>query len=226
MKKKNLIVFDIDDTLTSSEKKHTDSLLFAMDNMGIKNVDTDWRNYANATDSYIVKTNFERVFQKDFSLELLKDFEKVMTDHFVTYPDSKEVLGAKKIVDFFEKETNYGVCFATGSLFQPALLKLEQAGIIFSEEVLETSNQIYTREGIVSSAIDKAKKYYNVTDFDHIISFGDGLWDVTTAENLGLHFVGVNKRNVEDFKKQKVLYHIEDWTSFDLNKAEEIFKIN
>ncbi|WP_299677611.1 HAD family hydrolase [uncultured Tenacibaculum sp.] len=226
MKKKNLIVFDIDDTLTSSEKKHTDSLLFAMDNMGIKNVDTDWRNYANATDSYIVKKNFERVFQKDFSLELLEDFEKVMTDHFVTYPDSKEVLGAKKIVDFFEKETNYGVCFATGSLFQPALLKLEQAGIIFSQDVLETSNQIYTREGIVSSAIDKAKKYYDVTDFDHVISFGDGLWDVTTAENLGLHFVGVNKRNVEDFKKQNVLYHIEDWTSFDLNRAEEIFKIN
>mgnify|MGYP001791351648 CR=1 FL=1 len=226
MKKKNLIVFDIDDTLTSSEKKHTDSLLFAMDNMGIKNVDTDWRNYANATDSYIVKKNFERVFQKDFSLELLEDFEKVMTDHFVTYPDSKEVLGAKKIVDFFEKETNYGVCFATGSLFQPALLKLEQAGIVFSQDVLETSNQIYTREGIVSSAIDKAKKYYNVTDFDHIISFGDGLWDVTTAENLGLHFVGVNKRNVEDFKKQNVLYHIEDWTSFDLNRTEEIFKIN
>ena len=226
MKKKNLIVFDIDDTLTSSEKKHTDSLLFAMDNMGIKNVDTDWRNYANATDSYIVKKNFERVFQKDFSLELLEDFEKVMTDHFVTYPDSKEVLGAKKIVDFFEKETNYGVCFATGSLFQPALLKLEQAGIVFSQDVLETSNQIYTREGIVSSAIDKAKKYYNVTDFDHIISFGDGLWDVITAENLGLHFVGVNKRNVEDFKKQNVLYHIEDWISFDLNRAEEIFKIN
>ncbi|WP_442265291.1 HAD family hydrolase [Tenacibaculum sp. ZS6-P6] len=226
MKKKNLIVFDIDDTLTSSEKKHTDSLLFAMDNMGIKNVDTDWRNYANATDSYIVKKNFERVFQKDFSLELLEDFEKVMTDHFITYQDSKEVLGAKNIVDFFEKETVYGVCFATGSLFQPALLKLKQAGILFSEEVLETSNQIYTREGIVSSAIDKAKKYYGVTNFDHIISFGDGLWDVTTAENLGLHFVGVNKRNVEDFRKQNVLYHVEDWTSFDLNKAEEIFKIN
>ncbi len=226
MKKKNLIVLDIDDTLTSSEKKHTDALVFAMYQMGIKSVDTDWRNYANATDSYIVKRNYERAFQKEFSIELLENFEKVMTSHFITYPDSKEVLGAKKSVDFFEKETNYGVCFATGSLLQPALLKLQQAGISFAEEVLETSNGIYTREGIVSSAIAKAKKYYNVSDFDQIISFGDGLWDVTTAKNLGLHFVGVNNRNLEDFKQQNVLYHIEDWTDFDLNNAEEIFKIN
>ncbi len=226
MKKKNLFVLDIDDTLTSSEKKHTDSLLFAMAQMGIKEVDTDWRNYANATDSYIVKKNYEKTFNKPFSLDLLEDFEKVMTTHFLGYKNSKEVNGAKKMVEFITNETNFGVCFATGSLLKPALLKLQQAEINFSEEVLEASNTIYTREEIVQSAINKAKDFYGVSSFDHIVSFGDGLWDVTTAKNLGVHFVGVNTRNVGDFKAQKVQYHINDWSEFDLKTLENIFNIN
>ncbi|WP_299834640.1 HAD hydrolase-like protein [uncultured Tenacibaculum sp.] len=226
MKKKNLIVFDIDDTLTSSDQKHIDALLFGMKNIGIDNVDTDWRNYANATDSFIIKTNYEKTFNKDFSLDLLNDFEEVMTNRFLTHPDSKEITGARKIVDFLIHETNYGVCFATGSLLKPALLKLEQAEITFSEKLLETSNTIYTREEIVASAIEKAKKYYEVDDFEHVISFGDGLWDATTAKNLDLHFVGVNEKNLADFKKQNVQYCISDWEDFDIEKAEKIFNIN
>ena len=96
----------------------------------------------------------------------------------------------------------------------------------FSEKLLETSNTIYTREEIVASAIEKAKKYYGIDDFEHIISFGDGLWDATTAENLGLHFVGVNEKNLADFKKQNVQYCISDWEDFDIEKAEKIFNIN
>ena len=226
MKKENLIVLDIDDTLTSSDEKHVASLLFAMKNMGIENVDTDWRKYKNATDSYILKANYERVFKKDFNFYVIQEFEKVMTEHFLTFEDSKEIKGAKQVVDFFINETNYGVCFATGSLLNPALLKLQQANISFVPDVLEVSNTILTREEIVTSAINKAKKYYGVNDFENIISFGDGLWDVTPAENLGVHFVGVNTKNIEDFKKQKVQYHINDWTEFDIKKTEQIFKIH
>ncbi len=225
MEKKHLVVLDIDDTLTSSEKKHTDSLLFAMREFGIVEVDTDWRNYANATDSYIFKTNYEKTHSKEFSLDLIKEFEEIMTSHFLSYKDSEEILGASSVVDFFLNETNYGVCYATGSLLQPALLKLKQAEIPFYSDVLEVSNTIFTREEIVKSAINKAEHYFKVERFEQIISFGDGLWDATTAENLGVHFVGVNTKNVEDFKKQGVQYHINTWNDFDLQKTEEIFKI-
>ncbi len=226
MKKRKLIVLDIDDTLTSSEEKHTNSLLYAMDKFGIKNVDTDWRNYANATDSYIFKVNYEKTFNKEFSLEIIPEFEKIMTDYFIGFPDSKEVLGAKKIVDFFIEKTDYGVCFATGSILKPAYLKLEQAGVEFDKEVLEASNTIFTREKIVQSAINKAKIFYKVEDFEHVISFGDGLWDVTTAANLDLHFVGVNTKNVEDFKKKNVKYHINNWEDFSLDEVEKVFNIS
>ncbi|TYP99460.1 phosphoglycolate phosphatase-like HAD superfamily hydrolase [Tenacibaculum adriaticum] len=226
MKKENLIVLDIDDTLTQSEEKHTDSLLFAMKYFGITKVDTDWRNYKNATDSYIFKDNYEKTYQNIFSFDLIEEFEKVMTERFLTYPNTTEVEGAKNTVNYLLNETNYAVCFATGSIHQPALLKLLQADINFVPEVLSSSNYIFTREEIVKSAIKEAKEYYEVSHFENIISFGDGLWDATTAKNLGLHFVGVNTKNVEDFKKQNVKYHINDWTEFDLNKTEEMFNLN
>jgi len=225
MKKENLIVLDIDDTLTSSEKKHVDALLFAMKNIGIENVDTNWKNYKNTTDTYVLKKNYEATFNKKFSLNIIDDFEEVMTSQFLTYEDTKEIKGAKDIVDFFVNETNYGVCFATGSLLQPALLKLTQANISFVPNIVETSNSMYTREKIVKSAIKKAKDYYQVSGFKNIISFGDGLWDITTAKNLGLHFVGVNSKNIKDFKEQEVKYYINDWTEFNLGKTEQIFNI-
>jgi len=226
MVKENLIVFDIDDTLTSSDDKHVKTLVYAMESMGITNIDTDWRNYKHATDSCIFKTNYERALKNAFSFDLIPDFEELMTQHFLTYKDSTEVKGAKAIVDYFINETNFGVCFATGSLLQPALLKLQQASISFVPELLAVSNDLLTREGIVTSAINKAKKYYGVSGFKHIISFGDGLWDATTAKNLGLHFVGVNTKHIEDFKKQEVKYHINDWSTFNLQKVKQIFKID
>ena len=221
MTKKNLIVLDIDDTLTKSEEKHTDSLLFAMNHFGIKQIDTDWRNYKNATDSYIFSVNYENTHQKKFSFDLIPEFESVMTERFLTFPDTPEIKGAQKIVDFFINQTNYAVCFATGSILQPAFLKLQQAKINMIPQVLESSNEIFTRENIVKSAIEKAKQYYNVSDFQHIISFGDGLWDVTTAQNLGVHFVGVNKKNISDFQKMNIKHHINDWTEFDLQETEK-----
>lgn len=226
MKKENLIILDIDDTLTQSEDKHTESLLFAMKHFGVVDVDTDWRNYKNATDSYIFKVNYEKTHQKEFSFNLIDEFEQIMTEKFLTYSDTDEVKGASKMVDFMMNQTNFGVCFATGSIHQPALLKLLQANINFVPEVLSSSNCLFTREEIVKASIQKAKEYYEVQNFNNVISFGDGLWDVTTANNLGLHFVGVNTKNVEDFKKQNVQYHINDWMEFSLDKIETIFNIN
>lgn len=225
MEKKNLIVLDIDDTLTKSEEKHTHSLLFAMKHFGITEVNTDWRTYKHASDSYIFSVNYEKTHNKPFSFELIKEFEEIMTNEFVNYPDTPEIKGAKEAVKHFVNNTNYGVCFATGSIHKPALLKLEQANINFVPDVLTSANMLFAREDIVTTSIEKAKKYYGCNEFENIISFGDGLWDVTTAKNLNLHFVGVNDKNLTDFKKMDVQYHISDWSEFDINKMEKVFGI-
>lgn len=226
MKKKHLIILDIDDTLTSSEEKHTDSLLYALEHFGITNIDTDWRNYAHATDSHIFKVNYEKTFQKDFNFDLIKEFEMKMVERFLSYEkETTEIKGASLMVDYFLKETPYAICFATGSIKEPAYLKLQQAKIEFIPDLVETSNAIFERENIVKSAIGKAKKYFKVDSFNQIISCGDGLWDVITAKNVNAHFVGINNKNAADFNKMNVPYFVEDWAHFNLRYVEELFNI-
>ena len=218
MTKKNVIVFDIDDTLTKSEEQHQTAYVNAMKHFGMTDINQDWKSYQNVTDSYILKEVFEHNFQKAFDLGMIPDFEEKMTTEMLSMQETVSILGANAIVDFFLKETDYAICFATGSLHKPAMLKLEQAGINFIPELVEASNSIYTREDIVRSAINKAQKYFQVNAFDQIISVGDGIWDLRTARNLGVHFLGIRDKNLEDFKREGIKSHITDWEDFDFDK--------
>ena len=59
MQKKNLIVFDIDDTLTKSEDQHQTAYVSTMHHFGITNINQNWKTYLHHTDSYILKENYE-----------------------------------------------------------------------------------------------------------------------------------------------------------------------
>ncbi len=221
MKKRNLIIFDIDDTLTKSENQHQIAYVKTMLDFGIKNINQDWRNYLHHTDSYILKENYEANFKIEFNFDFIPSFEEKMNALILGLPKTEEIKGASKIVDFFMKETDYAICFATGSLLKPAITKLEQANINFVPDLVEASNVLYSREGIVNSAIEKAKKYFNVKDFQNIISVGDGIWDLKTARNLGIHFLGIRDKNLADFKKEKIKSHISNWVNFDFDKIKK-----
>ena len=226
MQKKNLIVFDIDDTLTKSENQHQEAYINTMIDFGITQINQDWKSYLNITDSHILKLNFEANFNKEFNLSFIPDFERRMTERMLALSKTEEIKGASKIVDYFMKETDYAICFATGSLLQPALVKLTQANINFVPELVETSNTIYTREEIVKSAIKKAKKYFQINEFTNIISVGDGIWDLKTARNLGILFLGIRDKNLADFKRENIKSHITDWDNFDFNKIQTELEIN
>ena len=225
MKKKNLIIFDIDDTLTKSENQHQTAFVNTMINFGITEINKNWKSYKNVTDSYILKQNFETNFEKDFDISFIAEFEDKMTSLFLKEPETVEIEGAKKVVDFFMRETDYAICFATGSLLKPALIKLAQANINFVPDLVESANSIYTREDIVKSAINKAKKYFQVKEFENIISVGDGIWDLKTARNLGVHFLGIRNKNLVDFKQENIKSHIVDWTNFDFQKIKKALQI-
>lgn len=225
MKKKNLIVFDIDDTLTKSEVQHQTAYVNTMKAFGITKVNQDWKSYQNVTDSYILKENYEAAFAKAFDLSFIPEFEAEMCEAMLELPETEAIKGAETIVNFFMKETDYAVCFATGSLLIPALIKLKQANINFIPDLVEASNTIYRREDIVISAMEKAKNYFQVDEFKTIISVGDGIWDLRTAGNLGIHFLGIREKNLEDFQKENIKSHIRDWSDFDFEKIQRELKI-
>jgi phosphoglycolate phosphatase-like HAD superfamily hydrolase len=225
MKKKHLIVFDIDDTLTKSGDQHHIAYVKTMQQFGITNINQGWKNYMHHTDSFILKENYEANIDKQFDFSFIFDFEKEMTNTFLTLLKTSEISGAKKVVDFFMRKTNYAICFATGSLLQPALVKLDQAGINFVPELVVASNTIFDRETIVKKAIESAENYFQVDNFETIISVGDGIWDLRTAKNIGVHFLGIGEKNYVDFKNENIKSHINDWAKFDFKKIQQELEI-
>jgi phosphoglycolate phosphatase-like HAD superfamily hydrolase len=215
MIKENLLVFDIDGTLLDSENVHQTGFVNALHAIGVEFVNTDWESYTHLTDSFIAKQNYESDVNRGFSKEMLLQFEaefmKLIQDCSVT-----QIAGANDFLQRILKETNYAVCFATGSMLKPALLKLDRAEIEYNQGVLEASNNYFTREEIVNSAIAKAKKHFNVNDFKRIISLGDGIWDVKTAQNLGLEFIGIGIGNKEKLASQGAKYHFVNFENFDM----------
>jgi len=216
---KNLIVLDIDDTITKSEYQHQYAFTDAMKYFGINKINTNWEEYTHMTDSFILKENYETTKKKPFSFSLIEGFENVMTDTITKLDPVKEVPGAKSAVTSILENTNYGVCFATGSLWRPAMLKLTQTSIPLYENLVKGSNTYYSREEIVRSAILSAKHHYNVSKFENIISVGDGLWDLKTANNLGIHFIGIGEKNSQKFQAENIPLHISNWEGFDLKKS-------
>ena len=96
MKKRNLIVFDIDDTLTKSESQHLFAYVNTMKHFGITKINQDWKNYKNVTDSFVLKENYEANFNDLFSFDFISEFEKVMTQELEKLPPTHEIKGANK----------------------------------------------------------------------------------------------------------------------------------
>ena len=223
---KNLIVFDIDDTLTKSEFQHQTAFVETMKHFNIHDIDQNWETYTHMTDSFILKKNYERNLPNSFSLDFVDEFENQMTEAILELKPVTEIKGASIALKHILSHTDFGVCFATGSFLKPALLKLKQAGIPADHNLVVGSNSHLSREEIVKEAINTAKQFYQVASFNQIISIGDGLWDWQTAKNLELHFLGIGEKNKTDFQSKNILAHITDWTNFSLPKLLKKLQIN
>lgn len=218
----NLIVFDIDDTLTKSENQHQLAYVNTMKAFGITSINKNWSTYLHHTDSYILKENYNNNLDDSFEFSFVDDFEVKMTEQILKLKPVSEIKGAVEIIKKFNDHPDYALAFATGSFLNPAFVKLNQSGIDYHNKLVVGSNKIFDREGIVKEAINRAKEYNNVDSFDRIISVGDGIWDLKTARNLGVYFIGIGLKNYEDFKIEKIKYHIKDWENFSLNDVEKV----
>ncbi len=170
------------------------SVTKSLASLGIVDIDIDYNNYKHHTDSYALRYNYERNFETPFPNNLLDDFETDLVHQMSLFDPVKEIEGAKSLIQFF-RENQVSFCFATGALPKPAKIKLDQCDIWYDERLLATSKTHESREGFVIDAIERAKGYYAKSEFDQIISVGDGLWDLKTAQNLSLDFVGIGDKN-------------------------------
>jgi phosphoglycolate phosphatase-like HAD superfamily hydrolase len=196
---KHLFIFDIDGTLTESVTVYHQAFNEALGAFGIESYDANFNGYLHHTDSYIFRTIFETFYNKKMLPEDLERFELIINTVLIRLTEKKTIIEIKGANDFLarlEKDPNIDIAFATGSLILSTQTKLKQAGINFNPELIITSNQHETREGLVNHAIEKASQLNKVVKYDSILSFGDGKWDYETAKNLNLQFIGIANKNL------------------------------
>ena len=217
MSKRNLIVFDIDGTLTNTVQLHQAAFRKALHSIDAGIFNDQFSSYKHHTDMHIAKTIYEYGTKKDFDKAVCNRFEAHLYE-LLFADEIKEIAGSGAMIKDIEAQTDFGVCYATGSLYRPAKLKLERIGVDFEELQLAASNNIEEREKIVEKAIENAKKHYQVERFDRIISFGDGLWDLKTANNLSLEFVGIGESNKAILETNGMQRHYSDFSKMVLSE--------
>jgi len=197
-----LVVFDVDGTLVKSVK--VDTLCFVQsikDLFVIKNIDTRWHTYKTATDSGI----FEEIFKKTYSRKPkasevhrhIERFTKLLREQYLIDKNLfKEVPGSRRILAKLKAHPTWKVAIATGGWRKSTILKLAFANIDFNGLPFVTASDEKTREDIMRRCINISKTQYALSHFDKIVSVGDSTWDIKTAHNLKIGFVGLNEPSV------------------------------
>jgi phosphoglycolate phosphatase-like HAD superfamily hydrolase len=214
-----LVIFDVDGTLVASVKVDTQCFVQSIEDLfAIKNINTRWHTYKNATDSSIFEEIFEKALsRKPTSSEIRMHVEKFTKLLHVRYQQDKnlfkEIPGAQKVLANLKTHPTWKIAIATGGWQKSTVLKLTLAGIDFDRFPLVSASDEKTREDIVRKCINNSMKHYAVNHYDKIVSVGDTTWDIKTAYNLKIGFVGVNKPSV--FKYVGRCLSTKDYTDYN-----------
>jgi phosphoglycolate phosphatase-like HAD superfamily hydrolase len=215
-------IFDIDGTLTKTNDVDTQCFVkaFALE-FGIEDINTNWASYGHTTDSGITLQIFQeflgRVPEESELSRLQHRFVDLLRECYTA--DNTlfaEVAGATVMLRKLRETEDWAIALATGGWCASACMKLDSAGLDVGQLPTASADDGISREDIVKTAISRAKKLYAQSDFEKIVCIGDGIWDVLTAVQLQLGFVGVacgeQKRTLQNAGVEQV---IEDFVNFD-----------
>ncbi len=192
-----LAILDIDGTLTDTSR--VDEICFTRavaETHGVVDIGASWTNCPHVSDSGVAHQIFLDHFNReptDDDLSPLKArfFDLLHQHHEMDSAHFAEIPGARQMVARLERKDDWVITIATGCWLGSAKMKLAAAGIELERFPGGFAEDARPREGIVQAAIERARRHYGVGQFAKVVSVGDGLWDVRTAANLGLDFVGI-----------------------------------
>ncbi len=206
------VMFDIDGTLVDSNE--VDAICFVRsieEEFDIADIDARWETYKHATDSGIFEEIFERAFaSKPSGREIrrhIERFSNLLEEHYSQ--DSAmfaEIGGAGAVLKKLKDHPEWKIGIATGAWRESALFKLRSAGLDVRGIPLVTGSDAKSREEILLGCIEDSKACYGADKFEKIVSVGDAVWDLKTANKLGVGFVAINEpQKFIDFPDCKVL---------------------
>lgn len=217
----NLAIFDIDGTLT--ETNDVDTVCFVQafaETHSITEINTNWAEYPHATDSgvsfQLFNERFGRAPEENELLKFKNRFVSLLEEHRAQNPSLfAEIAGASSILTRLSRESKWKVAIASGCWRDTAVLKLKAARIKTNEFPAAFAEDGLSREEILRATVLKAQRAYFQSNFNKIVSIGDGLWDVRTAHNLNFPFLGVGRGEHEQMLRQAGATHvIRDFTDY------------
>jgi phosphoglycolate phosphatase-like HAD superfamily hydrolase len=218
----NLLVFDVDGTLTATNEVDTRCFARAfLEVFGIA-LDTSWDIYPHRTDSGIIYHSFSQHFRRaptDVELDLFRErFLILLEREWRAAPRNfAAIAGATAAFTRIAQQQHYALAVATGGWRASALFKLEKAGVPVAGLPAAFADDAAEREEITRIAISRAGVHHQ-QKFERIILVGDSDCDVATAGRLGLAFVGIaaeaNDAVLRAAGAQFVLRDYEDFTTF------------
>jgi len=196
---RRLAVFDIDGTLTDSHDLDSACYRQALSEVfGFSTVagEYQWSDFPDVTDSAILGTLVERHRGRDVDRDELERFEGAFVERIAAAlrdePGAcRPVTGAVEFLERLAASRGWRVALATGGFRRSALLKLMHAGFD-PPEILASSEDAPRRVGIVGRAVALATALEG-SGFLSIVTLGDGVWDVLTAEELRVPCVGIGR---------------------------------
>jgi phosphoglycolate phosphatase-like HAD superfamily hydrolase len=203
-----LALFDIDGTLTDTNRVDGECFVAALREVfGIDSINEDWSQYPHTTDRSILGALLRRAWSREATEEELlahrQRFVALMTERMAR---DVEIPGA---VDFLARlrREDWTLVLCTGAWSDSARLKLDRAGFPTDLRV-SSCDRFPSREEIVQEGIAIAGG-----EPQRMVIFGDATWDVRTARNLALPFIGVGSgRRAERLRAEGAESVIADYT--------------
>ncbi len=215
----NLVMFDIDGTLTATTDIDEKCFLQAMEHVfNIRDIDTDLTTYKHVTDEGIASEIIERhtghAATEEQLLRLRASFVELLKETASRAPSLfRPITGARKIMDLLNADARSCISLATGGWTESATFKMQLAGLNTLNIPMATSNHAISREAIMRLSEKKARHYYNIGTFDSIVYIGDGIWDLKSSRALGYDFIGIGTNNgAEILRAQGAAHIIPDFT--------------
>lgn len=193
-----IILFDIDGTLTATTNADNGCYERAFEKaFGFPIPTTDWHCYKHVTDIGIIQEVMENAGREPAALDAIDRFEEIyegeLAVSFAQHPAGfVEVPGARALLEIL-RERGIPNALSTGGMRRTALFKLRQIGVDGAAIPGAFANDAISRADIALTAIRRS----GITPSD-VVYFGDGAWDVSTAAELGMRFVGVSREYSRD----------------------------
>ena len=190
-----LVVFDVDDTLTRSMTADTACFVRIVEEvLGLKDIDTNWSNYRHVTDAGIVAELGERHLKRRLLNGELTEFKERFLALLRREIDRSPIVaieGAGPLLAALARTGRHDVTLATGAWRDSAMMKLASAGVGVAGLPHATADDHVSRLDILRESIRRANAHYRRPAYRSIVYVGDGLWDAWTCREAGIPLIGI-----------------------------------